>query len=119
MNMVFLAGFDTDWTAHRHGDLVPHVLPSGRYDFVHGDLEGFGFLQSCSLLSPVTEFEDMQAARITAREVIRLMLSAPEGETEPQGLKLKTEPDPEPTRASGAITRREMLRGRRTAEPRA
>lgn len=119
MNMVFLAGPETDWTTHCHGDLVPHVLPSGRYDFVHGDLEGFGFLQSCSLMSPVTDFEDMQAARITAHEVMRLMLIAPEGETEPGGMALKTEPDPEPTRASGVITRRELLRGRRTAEPRA
>lgn len=117
MNLVFLAGPCTDWATCRHGDLVSHVFPSGRYDFIHGDLEGFGLLQSCSLMSPVTDFEDMEAARITAREVMRLMLIAPEGDSEPEGVKLKTEPDAEPTRASGAISRRELLRGRRVAAP--
>ena len=117
MNLVYLAGPNTDWTTHRHGDLVTHVLPSGRYQFIHGDLEGFGVLQSCSLMSPVTDFEDMDAARITAREVMRLMLIAPEGEPEPMGMPLKTKPDPEPTLASGEISRRELLRGRRVAAP--
>jgi [NiFe] hydrogenase assembly HybE family chaperone len=117
MNLVYLAGPNTDWTTHRHGDLVTQVLPSGRYQFIHGDLEGFGPLQSCSLMSPVTDFEDMEAARITAREVMRLMLIAPEGESEPAGVSLKTKPDPEPTLASGEISRRELLRGRRAAAP--
>ncbi|MBD3661041.1 MAG: [NiFe]-hydrogenase assembly chaperone HybE [Arenibacter algicola] len=117
MNLTYLAGPETDWSAHRHGDLVLHALPSGRYEFVHGDLEGFGVLQSCSLISPVTDFEDMDAARETAHEVMRLMLVAPEGEPEPQGTPLKSEPDPEPTRASGEITRRELFRGRRAANP--
>lgn len=113
MNLILLAGPECDWTAHRHGDLVAHNLPSGRYEFVHGDLEGFGVLQSCSLMSPVTDFEDMDAARTTAHEVMRLMLIAPDGTPELTGTPLKTKPDAEPTRVSGAISRRELLRGRR------
>lgn len=115
MNLVLLAGLKSDWTAHRHGDLVTHVLPSGRYEFVHGDLEGFGALQSCSLMSPVTDFEGMDAARTTAHEVMRLMLSASEGVPESGGAPLRTEPLPEPTRVSGAISRRELLRGRQAS----
>lgn len=114
MNLVLLAGAESDWTAHRHGDLVTQVLPSGRYQFVHGDLEGFGVLQSCSLMSPVTDFEDMEAARTTAQEVMRLMLVAPDGTAEPTGTPLKTEPDVEPMRLNEPISRRELFRGRHT-----
>lgn len=115
MNLMLLAGEDADWSAHRHGDLVTHVLPSGRYEFVFGDLEGFGPVQSCSLVSPVSDFADREAALLTAQEVLRLLLTAPEGEEEPAGAPLKTEPDPEPSAYGGAISRRELLRGRRAA----
>jgi len=117
MNLVYLAGEDTDWSAHRHGDLVIHVLPSGRYEFIQGDLDGFGVLQSCSLSSPVLEFETMESARETASAVMLLMLEAPKDDVAFQGEPLKTEPDPEPTLATGRISRRELIRGRRAAAP--
>lgn len=120
MNLVLLPGTTTDWSAHKHGDLVTHVLPSGAYAFVHGDLEGFGPLQSCSLQSPVPEFQSMDAARATAQEVMRLIFTAPEGEDEPEGPALKpaVEETPEaPAKPRGAISRREFLRGGAPSTP--
>lgn len=117
MNLILLQGVDMDWSGHKHGDLVARTLPSGVYEFIHGDLERFGVIQSCSLMSPVPEFEDMASARATAEEVMRLMLSPPDQQVEEQGMALKTKPDPEPTIATGEISRRELLRGRRDNTP--
>lgn len=48
------------------GSKTLHALPAGTMEFVVGDLEGFGPLESCSLFSPMFEFADQAAAEATA-----------------------------------------------------
>ena len=116
INLVLVPGPETDWSAHKHGDLVSHALPSGHYDFVHGDLDHFGLLQTCSLMSPVGEVEDQATARAIAEEVMRLMLADGAAQDD-AGAPLKSAavetPDPAKPKAKGPISRRELLRGRR------
>lgn len=116
MNLVLVPGSETDWSTHRHGDKVVYTLPSGQYEFVHGDLEGFGVLQTCSLMSPVGDLQDQDTARLVAEEIMRLMLVEGEPE-EDAGVpllgaldELAQAPKPNVTKP---ISRRELLRGRR------
>lgn len=122
INLVLVPGEGTDWSQHRHGDKVAYTLPSGVYEFVHGDLEDFGPIQSCSLMSPVTELENHDTARLIAEEVMRLMVieSEPEEITGQPLLSAVPEPEeaelgPKPN-VSEPISRRELLRGRRDAK---
>jgi [NiFe] hydrogenase assembly HybE family chaperone len=84
------------------GASITHDLPSGAYDFVVGDLAGFGRLDSLSLFSPMFRFEDPDAVRATA-EAAMVELMRP-----PAPTRADT-PAPAPT----ALDRRALLFGRR------
>ncbi|MEO1015737.1 MAG: [NiFe]-hydrogenase assembly chaperone HybE [Pseudomonadota bacterium] len=47
------------------GSKRQHVLPSGGYTFTLGRMEGVGFVETCSLFSPMEDFQD-HAAALTA-----------------------------------------------------
>lgn len=51
-------------------------LPSGHYEFIWGCIEGLGYYQSCSLFSPMFEFESQQLAIETAEEVMKALFEA-------------------------------------------
>lgn len=102
INLVLLPGEKTDWSAHRHGDKVEYALPGGSYDFIHGDVEDFGCIQACSLMSPVGDLPDQGTARLIAEEVMRQVL-------------VEGEPDVAPLKTQHPISRRELLRGWRAA----
>ena len=57
------------------GSIQPHVFPSGTYDFVVGYEEGIGHYQSCSLFSPMFEFEDQTSAELTAKEALAAIMN--------------------------------------------
>ena len=57
------------------GSIQPHVFPSGAYDFVVGYEEGIGHYQSCSLFSPMFEFEDQTSAELTAKEALAAIMN--------------------------------------------
>lgn len=61
--------FDT-WQNIKVGQEINHVFPSGRYTFVAGYEETIGYYQSCSLFSPMFEFEDQESAEITAQAAL-------------------------------------------------
>ncbi|NEJ24600.1 [NiFe]-hydrogenase assembly chaperone HybE [Rhizobium leguminosarum] len=46
-------------------------LPAGEVEFITGELDGIGRVDSCSLFSPVFEFATMAAALATAEEAVR------------------------------------------------
>ena len=50
------------------------VFPSGSYDFVAGHEEGIGHYYSCSLFSPVFEFESQEAAERTAEAALAAIM---------------------------------------------
>ncbi len=50
------------------------VFPSGSYDFVAGHEEGVGHYYSCSLFSPVFEFESQEAAERTAEAALAAIM---------------------------------------------
>lgn len=69
-------------------------FPSGHYSFTAGQAEGIGPLESCSLFSPMEQFDDPAVAREVASHALEELLRAPE-------------PEPE------ALSRRHFLRGGR------
>ncbi|CCD88850.1 hydrogenase expression/formation protein hupJ [Bradyrhizobium sp. ORS 285] len=81
------------------GSAVEIALPAGPFEFTIGDIAGVGRIASCSLFSPMSEFEDMAAARVAANAALAALM-APSEETTP-------------TRAEPAsrIDRRAFLRG--------
>ncbi len=59
------------------GATVRHVLPSGAYDFIIGDLDGFGRIETSSLFSPMFDFHDAETARAAAHAALVALLDPP------------------------------------------
>jgi [NiFe] hydrogenase assembly HybE family chaperone len=95
------------WNDIRDGIKVTRALPSGSYEFVAGHIEGIGTILTCSLFSPMFEFQE-QAAVIEAAEAAIGALLAPEESSEPTAAP----PSPLPLPAPPAeVSRRHLLRG--------
>ncbi|NPU66184.1 [NiFe]-hydrogenase assembly chaperone HybE [Bradyrhizobium sp. 83012] len=83
------------------GASVTLELPAGCFAFTIGDVAGVGPIASCSLFSPMFEFEDMAAARAAAKAAMAALMTAHD-----------EEPDTEQAvTTSRAIDRRAFLRG--------
>ncbi|GLH82206.1 hydrogenase expression/formation protein HupJ [Bradyrhizobium sp. SSBR45G] len=81
------------------GSSVTIALPAGAFAFTIGDIAGIRGIASCSLFSPMFEFEDMAAARTAAEAAMATLMTAPDDAAPPAR---KTE---------RAIDRRAFLRG--------
>lgn len=81
-------------------------LPAGEVEFIVGELEGVGRVDSCSLFSPVFEFASMEEATEVAAEIVRTFFDMSALEPPPP-------PPPPPARPS----RRDLLRGKLAARP--
>lgn len=81
------------------------ALPSGQYEFIVGFEEDLGFYLSCSLFSPVLEFENQAAAEATA-EIALLHLLKQKEPSVPAKAEIPKAINPEP------LTRRALLQGR-------
>ena len=53
------------------------LFPSGSYAFIAGQLAGIGPLESCSLFSPMDEFDDPDVAQQVARHVLEELRREP------------------------------------------
>jgi [NiFe] hydrogenase assembly HybE family chaperone len=53
-------------------------FPSGSYRFVAGTLAGVGPIESCSLFSPMEQFDDPAVVAEVARHALRELLNEPE-----------------------------------------
>lgn len=72
-------------------------LPAGEVEFIAGELDAIGRVDSCSLFSPIFEFATMQAALETADEAARAFF-------DPATLE-------RPPAPPAAVNRRDLLRG--------
>lgn len=78
MNLVMAALPGRVLSAARIGDAVTHALPSGDYECVVGELDGFGRLDSVSLFSPMFEFADAETAVATAEAAMAEVMKGAE-----------------------------------------
>jgi len=88
------------------------TFPSGVYEFITGHEPLIGPYWSCSLFSPMTQFQDQAAAEATAAAALAAVMDE-KHLPEPSAAKAATTP-PEPLEARLAepISRRAFLRGR-------
>jgi len=54
------------------------AFPSGNYSFLTGRMEGVGTVETCSLFSPMDEFDDPDVARSCAEAAMEGLFEAPE-----------------------------------------
>lgn len=112
------------------GDKQMITIPAGQVEFIVGYEESLGYSLSCSLFSPVFEFEDQAAARDTALaaldEILNEDCETEEHEAEMRDIWAGRLPDPEPVTAPDSedidaediprqlpsdVSRRDFLRG--------
>ena len=72
MNLTLLPPEDAP--ARVEGTKRELAFPSGSYTFIAGQLAGIGPLESCSLFSPMDEFDDPEVAQLVARHVMEELL---------------------------------------------
>lgn len=88
MNLVWLRSVEEGVAAP---DSLVLELPSGEYEFFPNHAPDVGTFYTCSLFSPVLQFEDQATAVLTAQHVMQTLVAAP---------------------PPAAISRRDFLRGR-------
>ena len=82
-------------------------FPSGRYAFITGQLPGIGAIESCSLFSPMHEFDDPLVVTQVAEHALQALFAAPGSDT---GVSAD---NPEGPREQG-MSRRRFMRGGRS-----
>jgi [NiFe] hydrogenase assembly HybE family chaperone len=95
MNILIVPSRDVH--PRMEGTIRELEFPSGRYSFTAGNLAGVGPIESCSLFSPMEQFEEPSVVEAVARHAIRGLLQEPE---------------------APAMSRRGFLRGGRQADER-
>ncbi len=70
MNLMLLPGEGEDWSGFAEGEVREWRLPSGRYRFVAGVLDGVGVYFSAVLFTSVEAFPDQETARAVASETM-------------------------------------------------
>ncbi len=69
LNLLLLPG-EGEWTSLGAGSERFVTFPAGCFRFIAGHEAGLGESHSCSLFSPVLEFTDPEAARLTAEAAL-------------------------------------------------
>jgi [NiFe] hydrogenase assembly HybE family chaperone len=60
------------------GTKVKHRFPAGEFEFVVGHEDALGFYQTCSLYSPMFDFEEQEVAVQTAQAALNALLEIPQ-----------------------------------------
>jgi [NiFe] hydrogenase assembly HybE family chaperone len=60
------------------GEKITHRFPAGEFEFVVGYEDALGFYQTCSLYSPMFDFEEQAVAVQTAQAALNALLEIPE-----------------------------------------
>jgi [NiFe] hydrogenase assembly HybE family chaperone len=112
MNLVLLPEGE-EWNTLPPGSKQLHTLPSGEYEFVIADESGIGRFQSCSLFSPMFEFNDQVTAISTAEAALSAVMNEVNAEQPSAGQSLSRKPDAPDLaeRARRPMSRRDFLRG--------
>lgn len=77
MNLVWIPAEATAGPAGALGAARSHIFPSGAYSFLIGRMDGFGTLETCSLFSPMDEFDDPSVAREAGIAAINGLFAPP------------------------------------------
>lgn len=104
MNLVLLPRESARWASLPPGKKAAYRFPAGDYEFVAGHESAVGAYQACSLFSPMFEFADHAAARLTAQVALAALFDAGHADA--------SHPPP----AAPPLTKRAFLGGER--EPR-
>jgi [NiFe] hydrogenase assembly HybE family chaperone len=100
MNIVLVPAADAP---HRmEGTTRSLHFPLGTYNFTAGQLPGLGALETCSLFSPMDDFDDPAVVGLVAEHAINGLFE-----------------QPRPSASSAAMGRRDFLRGGRRGDERA
>ncbi|WP_210394942.1 [NiFe]-hydrogenase assembly chaperone HybE [Motiliproteus sediminis] len=103
MNLLVVPKQGAPWpefdTAKRKGEEIALSFPQGAYNFSAREEEGIGSYLSCSLASPVHEWNNHLELRKTAQDVLRLLRTLP-----------VVQVDEEPAKGCN-LSRRNFLRG--------
>jgi [NiFe] hydrogenase assembly HybE family chaperone len=99
LNLLLLPG-EGEWASLAAGSERFVTFPAGCFRFIAGHEAGLGESQSCSLFSPVLEFADHEAARLTAAAALAGLFAADALADEPR-----------------AVSKRDFLRGRVSGAP--
>jgi [NiFe] hydrogenase assembly HybE family chaperone len=122
MNLVLLPRDPAKWQALALGEKRKYLFPAGAYEFIGATDEAVGEYQTCSLFSPVLEFEDQATARLVA-ELARAALFDPANAEAPeypapnlaratQGGKARGPDGDIKGRIDAPLSKRDFLRGR-------
>jgi len=74
MNLMLLPLAGDEWAGLPSGTKINRSFPSGTYEFILGEEEGVGRYLMCSLFSPVFEFQNQEAAVVTAGAVLQNLM---------------------------------------------
>jgi len=74
MNLMLLPLAGDEWAGLPSGTRIYRSFPSGSYEFILGEEEGIGRYLMCSLFSPVFEFQNQEAAVVTAEAVLQSLM---------------------------------------------
>ncbi|HET9701308.1 MAG TPA: [NiFe]-hydrogenase assembly chaperone HybE [Burkholderiales bacterium] len=107
LNALVLPGTGAAWPARGIGDAQVWALPIGACEFIAGHEEEIGEYHLCSLMSPVLQLEDQEAARSAARAALDTLLAPPAPKEEPAGPLKKLEEN-----VGKPMSKREFLSGR-------
>ena len=119
MNLVMLPGDPRHWTSLPVGESCSYAFPAGVFDFIAGFEPQVGEFQSCSLFSPMFEFEDQESARLTAQEALRALFDVGNAQQPDEGsTPIAASPDPVALPVSAPpLSKRDFLRGDFLARP--
>ncbi|HSQ71043.1 MAG TPA: [NiFe]-hydrogenase assembly chaperone HybE [Rubrivivax sp.] len=117
MNLVLLPRERSQWQPLPLRAKRKLRFPAGVYEFIGADDPLIGEHQTCSLFSPMNEFQDQAAARLVARLAREALFDAANAEVPefPRADLLPQAPEaPEPAAAAPAapVSKRDFLRGR-------
>ncbi|MDQ6970951.1 MAG: [NiFe]-hydrogenase assembly chaperone HybE [Mariprofundus sp.] len=70
MNLMLLPGEDDDWSTFQIGSKHLFSFAAGSFEFIVGEEPELGHYMSCSMFSPMFEFESHEAAVITAEAIV-------------------------------------------------
>jgi [NiFe] hydrogenase assembly HybE family chaperone len=76
MNLMLMPREPGKLRAVAAGDAVAYRFPSGTFEFLSGHDDALGEYQTCSLFSPMFQFTDQEAARLTALAALRSLFDA-------------------------------------------
>jgi [NiFe] hydrogenase assembly HybE family chaperone len=74
MNLMLLPLAGDEWAELPSGTKINKSFPSGTYEFILGEEAGVGRYLMCSLFSPVFEFQNQEAAVVTAEAVLQSLM---------------------------------------------